>query len=119
MVKKEKRFFEIYIFFLIFFFLVRVTNILLDKELNPKLGGDLNERRRFFYFLEITFFFCLDFGIAVLEGVSLSSNFSRLQYVAKGIYGGKERTSMSPNIVDIRFFGIVLLKCKDILFLEI
>jgi len=77
---------------------VRVTNILLDKELNPKLG---------------------DFGIAVLEGVSLSSNFSRLQYVAKGIYRGKERTSMSPNIVDIRFFGIVLLKYKDILFLGI
>ena len=49
MVKKEKRFFEIYIFFLIFF-LVRVTNILLDKELNPKLGGDLLKEEDFFIF---------------------------------------------------------------------
>lgn len=66
--KKRKDIFWNLYFLFNFFFLVRVTNILLDKELNPKLGGDLNERRRFF-FSRNNFFFCLDFGIAVLEGV--------------------------------------------------
>lgn len=67
---------------------VRITNLFLDENLNLKIG---------------------DFGIGIIEGVEISSTYSNLQYVGKGIYGSGEEMG-SRYLIDIRFFGIILLK---------
>ncbi len=76
-----------------FFFLVRVSNILLDKDLNIKIA---------------------DFGIAIFNGVELNKKFEKMLYMGKDIYGGLENETEDKNnyaSIDIRFFGIILLKC--------
>lgn len=76
--------------------IVRLTNILLDSEFNIKLA---------------------DFGIAIIQGVQVNKAFEKLMYVGKNIYS--EIGTSDPRSVDIKFFGIVLLKCKyfEILYL--
>ena len=72
--------------------------MLLDNELNIKIA---------------------DFGIAIFNGVQLNLKFENMLYMGKGIYGGIENNNnfdkKNNSSIDIRFFGIVLLKCKCII----
>ena len=78
---------------------IRISNILLDNELNIKIA---------------------DFGIAIFDGVELNNKFKNMLYVGKDIYtegiqnidDDNSNNKINYSSIDIRFFGIVLLKCK-------
>ena len=52
----------------------------------------------------------------------MNKKFETILYIGKDIYGGLENNNNSDrknySSIDIRFFGIVLLKCKKFYFLS-
>jgi len=68
---------------------IRISNLLLDDDLNLKIA---------------------DFGISVFNGVALNKQFASILYIVEGMYNDIANNIKNYASIDIQFFGFVLFK---------